>query len=464
MVLPPPGSATSGWGGGSVFTRAGVERLADAALKGAPGAADLETVIECRRRGLTRFANSQIHQNTASEDVEVRVRAVTSDGRIGVAVAHTDNPAVAAATASQALAIARRCPADPEFPGLAPSAAPDVIPFDEATAHASPADRAAAVRALLHEVGEGWESAGALATDGCELGVFTTQGQRAYTPLSSAQLTLIVTGPSSSGCAQGGGRSVVDIDVAAVARTATGKARAGVNPVPVEAGVWPVVLEPAATATLVSVLAELGFGARGWLEGRTFTAGRLGEWALDRRVTIVDDACSPQTIGLPLDWEGTPKQRVTLVDHGVLTALVHDRHTAKQAGVASTGHGLPAPNPWGPVPLNPLLVPGDGGSIADMVTGMERGLLVTRFHYTNVVHPLETKITGMTRDGTFLVQDGRITNAVRNLRFTDTVLRAFAEVEALSSETAYTSELRSGGQVPAVRLPAFVFTSTTTFG
>jgi PmbA protein len=447
-----------------VLTRTGVERLAGAALEGAPGAADLETVVECRRRGLTRFANSEIHQNLASDDVEVRVRAVTSDGRVGVAVAHTSNPAVAAATASQALALARSCPADPEFPGLAPPAALDAIPFDEATAHASPSDRAAAVRALLHEVGEGWESAGALSTGGLELGVFTTQGQRAYTPMSSAELTLVVTGPSSSGFAQAGGRSVIDIDAAAVARTATAKARAGANPMPVEAGVWPVVLEPAATATLVSVLAMLGFGARDWLEGRAFTAGRLGESALDTRVTIIDDACSPQTIGLPLDWEGTPKQRVTLVQGGVLTAVVHDRHTAHQAGAASTGHGLPAPNPWGPAALNPLLVPGDGGSIADLIIGMERGLLVTRFHYTNVVHPRETRITGMTRDGTFLVHDGRILHAVHNLRFTEAVLRAFAVVEAVSSETAYTSELGFGGQAPAVRLPAFTFTSTTTFG
>ncbi len=449
----------------SALDRTGIERLADAALGGAPGAAGIEAVVEHRWEGVTRFANSQIHQNVASVDVEVRVRAVTVDGQVGVAVAHTDSPAVAAQTAERALLIARRSVPDPEFAGFAPGAEPGSVPVDEATLCASPEDRAAAVRALLGEVGEGWEAAGALSTSGCELGVFTTEGQRAYALGSSARLNLVVTGSSSSGYGEAGGRSLADIDAAGVARTATGKARAGSNPVAAEAGLWPVVLEPAATATLVQFLCWLGFGGRGWLEGRTFTAGRLGERLLDESVTIVDDARSPRSLGLPIDWEGTPKQRVTMVDRGVIAAVVHDRHTARQAGVSSTGHGLPAPNPRGPAALNPLMSPGDGGSVADLIAGMERGLLVTRFHYTNVEHTLDTQITGMTRDGTFLVLDGRISSAVHNLRFTDTILRALAHVDAVSSETAYSSELFfGGGHAPAVRLPGLAFTSTTTFG
>jgi predicted Zn-dependent protease len=235
--------------------------------------------------------------------------------------------------------------------------------------------------------------------------------------------------------------------------------------VDVDPGEWTVILEPPATGTLVQFLAYLGFSGRAYQEQRAFTSGRLGEAALDPAVTIADDALAPDTVGFPFDAEGTPKQRVELVRDGVLAAVVHDRATGARAGTGSTGHGLPAPNTWGPLPVNPLMSPGDGGSIDDLVAGCERGLLVTRFHYTNVVEPMEAVLTGMTRDGTFLVVDGRVTGAVRNLRFTQSALAALARVEAVSTETGYASELFfAGSRCPALRLPAFTFTSATTFG
>jgi PmbA protein len=474
----------------SLLGRDGTARLADAALEGAAGAAAAEVVVEHRWGGLTRFVGGGIHQNVATDEVEVRVRTVTSDGRVGVAVVSTgggegagwggsggrgsDEGSAAAEAGATALALARVGRPDPEFPGFAPPAASGSVPVDEATLQALPAERAEAVRAVLAEAGaggrggapriEGLDAAGSLVTGGLELAVVTTEGQRVYTPLSSARLTLVVTGPTSSGFAESGGRALTDVDAAAAARVAVGKALAGANPRPVSPGRWPVVLAPAATATLVQFLAVLGFGGRGWLEGRAFTSGRLGEQALDPALTVVDDARSPSTIGLPFDWEGTPKQRVVLVDQGVLANVVHDRFTGARTGMGSTGHGLPAPNPTGPTALNPMLVPGDGGAIDDLVGGLERGLLVTRFHYTNVVHPRDTLITGMTRDGTFVVEDGRTTAAVHNLRFTDTILRALAEVDAVSTETGFVAFKSAGTRFPAVRLPGLHFTSATTFG
>jgi PmbA protein len=450
----------------NLLGRAAIERLADAALDSACGAGGVEVVTQHSWEGLTRFAGSQIHQNIVTDDIEVRIRTVTTDGRVGVAIAHSDNPAVVATTAHDALEVARRSPADPEFPGLAPAAEHCDVPVDEATLAASPATRAATVRAVLAEVGppDRFEAAGALSTGGLEFGVWTTAGQRAYAVMSSAQLTLVVTGPSSSGYANTGGRALADIDPSTLAQRATGKALASADPVSVLPGAWPVVLEPAATATLVEFLCWLGFGGRDWLEGRAFTSGRLGEQALDDAVTIVDDACAPGMVGLPFDWEGTPKQRVTLVDRGVLAAVVHDRHTGLQAGVPSTGHGLPAPNPDGPMVLNPIMRSGDGGTVADLVAGLEHGLLITRFHYTNVVHPLKTHVTGMTRDGTFLIREGRVTGAVHNLRFADSILRAFTQVDAVSTESAYEGEFFFGSRCPAIRLPALEFTSATTFG
>ncbi len=442
----------------------GLARLADAALALA-GSDEVEVVVSRSAQAVTRFANSQIHQNVWTEQVEVRVRVVLPGGRSGVAAVTTDDPARVAAAAEAARAIAAVAPEDPDFPGLAPAALLGGVPGDEATVGASPADRAGAVAALVAQVPSGYEAAGAYETGAAELGVFTTAGQSATALLSRAALTTVVTGATSSGYAEAGGRAVADVDPAAVGRRAAHKARLGADPVEVDPGTWAVVLAPAATATLVQFLSYLGFGGRAWLEGRAFTSGRLGEAALDPALTIVDDATAPGTVGYPFDAEGTPAQRVELVRDGVLRGVVHDRATGARAGTGSTGHGLPAPNTFGPVAANPLVAPGDGGSVQDLVDGCERGLLVTRFHYTNVVQPLETVLTGMTRDGTFLVEDGRVVGAVRNLRFTQSVLAALARVEAVSTETGYASELFFGGaRCPALRLPAFAFTSTTTFG
>jgi len=442
----------------------GCERLALPALA-RDGAAAVEVVVHRTVGGVTRFANSEVHQNTWAEDVLVNVRVVTPDGRVGVAGAHTDDRREVAAATERAHELARVSTVDGAFPGLAPPAVTAGVQADAATLDATPAQRAAAVRKVLASTPAGLRAAGAYTTGGAELAVFTSAGQRAYTPLSVAQLTLVVDGPSSSGYAEQGGRTTEAIDAEAVARNAVGKARAGAKPVTVAPGDWPVVLEPAATGTLVQFLAYLGFGAKAYLEGRAFTSGRMGARVVAPEVSIVDDALSPDTVGFPFDFEGTPKERVELLRGGVVWGVVHDRFTAAQAGVASTGHGLLAPNPYGPLALNPVMTPGEGGRIDELVAGCERGLLVTRFHYANVIEPMETLLTGMTRDGTFLIENGRLSAGVRNLRFTQSVLGALREVDAVSSETAYASELFLAGSLfPALRLPAFTFTGTTTFG
>jgi predicted Zn-dependent protease len=444
----------------------GLARLAEPALAlASPLVEGVEVVVTRSAGGLARFANSQLSQHVDTETIDVNVRVVAAGGRVGVVSRTTDDPAQVARAAQDALVIARLVPGDPDFPGLAPAAPVDRVEADQATVAAGPADRARAVAALLAVVPPDVEAAGAYETGVDELGVFTTAGQAVTALVSRAALTTVLSGPTSSGYAEAGGRSISAVDPTALGRRALAKVRAGADPIEVDPGVWPVVLEPAATGTLVQFLALLGFSGRDYEEGRAFTVGRLGEQALDPRITIVDDALSPDTIGYPFDYEGTPKQRVELVRAGVLGSLCHDRATGRRAGTGSTGHGLPAPNTFGPVPLNPLMAAGEDGSLDDLVAGCERGLAVTRFHYTNIVRPRETTLTGMTRDGTFLVEDGRITRAVRNLRFDQSILDALATVDAVSTERGYASELFFGGsRCPGVRLPAFSFSSTTTFG
>ena len=189
----------------------------------------------------------------------------------------------------------------------------------------------------------------------------------------------------------------------------------------------------------------------------------LGEQIMGRNVSIWDDGLDPSGMPTAIDYEGVPKQRVDLITDGVACAVVHDTATAAKAGTTSTGHGLPAPNVWGPIAWNLFMAPGSGSKEA-MLAGIERGIWVTRFHYVNIVHAKRGILTGMTKDGTFLIEDGRITRPVRNLRFTQSIPEAFSQIEAIGDETRLVSAEYSGifARVPALSIARFNFTGGTT--
>ncbi len=447
-----------------LWTASDLERLAEGAL-GVAGAEEVEVVVRADRRGLARFAHSEVHQHVTTEHVGATVRVALAGGRLGVVAVETDDPAEVRRAVEEAVALARLVPPAEGFAGFAPpQEVPGTVAFDEDAAASTAAQRVAGVRHLLAALPDGYEAAGAYDTVGSAVGVFTSRGQRVTCRSSLATVATVVTGPSSTGYAESGGRALADVDTAGTGERAAAKAVAAADPTELDAGAYPVVLEPAAVATLVQFLAVYGFNGRAFLEGRACTTGRLGAQALDPRVSIVDEPASAASTGLPFDAEGTPTRRLDLVRQGVLAAVAHDRATGARAGTGSTGHALPAPNTFGPVPTSARLEPGDGGSVEDLVAGLERGLVVTRFHYTNVTHPVEVVLTGMTRDGTWLVEDGRIVRAVRNLRYRQSVLEALASVDAVSTETRFSTDLFFGGsRSAALRLPAFSFESATTF-
>jgi PmbA protein len=438
-----------------------VRRVAEAALE-LPGADGVEVLLMHEWGGLTRFAASRIHQSTWLEDTAVRVRVVRG-GRIGVAATNAFTPEGARAAARSALEMTSILSPDPLYPGLAP---PQPIPaapgLDEETAACTPERRAEGVAELVGRCGPSLSAAGAFETLASEVALANSEGQFCWAPLTRASLSTVVTGPEGgSGFAEAVAHRVDEIDPGAVGRRAADKAERSRRPAPLEPGRYTVVLEPAAVATLVGFLGWLGFGGRAYVEGRSCLSGRAGERVAAPQISIYDDATAPETIGLPFDFEGTPKRRVDLIEGGVFLDAVYDRRTAKQAGTESTGHALPPPNPDGPFPLNLFLAPGEA-SVEEMVAATERGLLVTRFHYTNIVHPTRSVITGMTRDGTFLIEGGEVAGPVRNLRFTQSILEALANTLAVGRETELASEFfLSASRVPALHIEGFAFTGAS---
>jgi predicted Zn-dependent protease len=203
-------------------------------------------------------------------------------------------------------------------------------------------------------------------------------------------------------------------------------------------------------ADILDFFGHLGFGAKSYAEGSSFLVNALGTCVADTCVSIYDDALSPATIGIAFDYEGQPRRRTPLIEGGVAIGPVTDCYFAAKLDRPNTGHALPAPNPYGPLPLNLEMQAGDT-SVDDMIASIDRGVYVTRFHYVNVEDPMKVVLTGMTRDGTFMIEDGRLSNPVRNLRFTHSVLSALSDVRAIGSKRQL-----YGGEGGAILAPALL--------
>ena len=422
-----------------------------------------EVIIMSEDSGLTRFANSYIHQNVAERDVGLRVRTVVGK-KIGVASINDLSQEALERVVERAVTIASLQPDNPDFISL-PSPAPiaEIEAFDEATAAFSPEARAKAVGVICRQaVDNGLIASGAFTTGAGELVVANSLGVFAYHATTSADISTVIMSDDSSGYAEVTAWKVGEINTEAIGSEAVEKALQSRHPRDLPPGRYPVILEEYAVADVMNTLAYLGFGALSVQEGRSFMLDNFGKKIMSDAISIWDDGFDPTGLPLPFDFEGVPRQRVDLLKEGVAEAVVYDSYTAGKEGKASTGHGLPAPNTFGPIPGHIFMAPGEA-SKEEMLASMERGLWVTRFHYTRPVHPKLAIVTGMTRDGTFLVEKGEIAYPIKNLRFTQSYIEALANVEAVSRETRLQQNWFGGTRTPALKLAEFEFTGATEF-
>ena len=407
-------------------------RVVAAVRRAAGPGAQAEAYVSHRALALTRFANSFIHQNVAEAVTTVWLR-LHVNGRTAIGSTTLTGPDGLADLVERTLAAARLCPPDPSWPGLAgPAPLLAAGSWDEATAQAGPAERAARVRDFVAAAG-GLECAGFCRTVHRSTGFANSAGQTAGGRAAEAAMDGIARTDGADGVARQAADRLTEIDGAALGARAAVKARAGRHPVDLPPGRYPVVLEPTAVLDLLQMLARHGFAGKAHHERRSFV--RLGEAQFDPAISLVDDPATGG--GLPFDAEGTPTGRTVLVDGGRSTALTHDRRTAAAAGTASTGHAAPGNVPWGPVGQHLRLLPADGwqsaggdgpaaGGSAALLGGVQRGLLVTDLWYTRILDPRSLVVTGLTRNGAWLVESGEIVAAVRSLRFTQSYPQALA--------------------------------------
>jgi predicted Zn-dependent protease len=452
---------------GPRWGEAALRDIAERALRAADGD-QAEAVLVARTGALTRFANAAIHQNVVSREAELRVRVVRGTRVAMVTTDRLDDDGIRRA-ALDASALARITPENPTFGGLPGDTAlrPAPSAYVERTAAATPLERARAAKALCDAAtAAGLSAAGYVATNVQELAIANTHGVWAYAPATTSDAELAAIGDAGSAFAQRLSPDLAALDVAGCAREAVAKATAAQRPRDLAPGTYEVVLEPYAVRDIATFLGSQLTG-NAVEEGRSFVAGRLGE-RVTGDVTLVDDPFDPDGLPRAFDLEGQPSQRVTLIDRGVATAVVYDSGTAHRTGRPNTGHALP-PNPFQPAaPMHLRLEPGTR-TREQLIADTKRGVLVTRFWYTRWVHPLRTIVTGMTRDGTFAIEDGEIAHPVKNFRFTQSYHEALGGTLGVGRELAL---LASGEQfglqissyrVPALRLAAFAFTGATQY-
>ena len=421
-----------------------------------------EVGVYSENGALTRFTHGMLHQSVASQDLTVRIRAIV-DQRSGVSQTNVLDDKSLHDAMQRAIALAKLAPKDPRQPAL-PGAA-RYGPIDGAyvpeTAQATAHRRAVAAGEVLAvaESHELW-AAGFVSTGENGFTVVNTDGANASFDGTDAAINVKMNGTDSSGYGEGFSPDVGAIDAAEVARTSALKAMSSREPRAVEPGEWTVILEPAAFAELVSYLGE-HFSAQSVDEGSSFLSDGLGRTYTGETITIRDDFANSFAPGMPFDYEGAPTARLPLIEHGVGKAFVTDSYWAAKLGRANTGHALPAPNAHGPQARN-LVVDSGSKSSDQLIAETKRGLLITRFWYIRTVDQKQTIVTGMTRDGTFLIESGKVKHGVHNMRFNQSILDALRDCE-LSNVQVRSASYAHSVVAPTAKLARFRFTSGTTF-
>jgi PmbA protein len=417
--------------------------------------------------GLSRFANSTIHQNVFEVNSRVYFR-VALGKKIGVASTNSFTKKDLKKTLLDATEIAKNQRENPNFPGL-PSKQEVLNPntYFEKTAEFTPMQRAKEIKKIFDQAKvHNLTAAGSFSTGEAEIAVVNSNGVACYQPLTSSFINIIVMGDNSSGYADCLSRDVDDIKVDHLTQIAIQKCLDSKDPKGLEPGEYDVFLEPSAVAALLEWMNYIGFGSKAFQEGTSFLSNRLGQKIMGENITIYDDGNDQSAIAFPFDFEGVPKQKVTLVEKGVAKGVVYDSVAAYKDKVKSTGHALTPDSADGALALNLFIQAGDS-SLDKMIESVERGLLVTRFHYINgLLDTTNALLTGMTRDGTFWIENGKVKHGVKNLRFTESMIKAFSNVMQISKDSKIINSW--WGDIGCVVAPAmlmknFKFTGKTEF-
>jgi len=425
---------------------------------------EAELIFEAGEKALTRFAGNVIHQNM-QQHLESLTLRLMKDGRTGRASTDRfDEKSLAflLRSASEACAADSGSGETPPLPGQ--QVYEKVEAYYPQTAQLTPETRAETVsRAVERCRAAGLEAAGIFSNDYQQVAIANSRGLFAWHPATQATFSLTAADADLSGWASTSNCDLAGLKIDESIDKAVRIALESRAPQAVEPGEYTLVLPPEAVGDFLYFMAWRAFNGLSYASGRSPLSDKLGQRFIGDNISIRDDAYHALHRGMPFDFEGLPRRRVALIENGVAQAVVHDRRSAAMCNAESSGHALPMPNVWGPIPLH-LVLEGGRDNMEEMIAATENGLLVTHFHYTNLVDPMRMSITGMTRDGVFIIKNGKISGAARNMRFTESAFKMLSNVDMLGNELHLVGGgFGSGAVVPAMRVRNFNFTSGTDF-
>lgn len=423
-----------------------------------------EAVLSGGKSFVTAYANNYIHRNSGTEDYTLSVR-VAFGKKVGAASVNDLSEESIEKVVKDAMLIAENQRENPDFVSFAKPEYVEIneeAGFSEDTANFGAMQRAEAVKKIIDAAKEKKLNAtGTFEVEINELAVVNSLNVERYAKRTVASLKSVVLGENSSGYSKESAVNVKDISVERVLNESIGVAEKGKNPSAVEPGKYEVILTPYALAEFISHLGYLTLNARALKEGSSFLVGKFGQKLLGDNITMLDDGLSKETIPMPFDFEGVPKKKVIFFENGVAKGVVYDTLTAYKEGKESTGHALPQPSPFSPYPMN-FIMEGGQSSVEEMISHVEKGLFVQRFWYTNPMDPRKAVITGMTRDGLFLIENGKITKPLQNMRFTESIITALNNAVELSETKKIIYDMVPM-TVPYARIKDFTFTGKTEF-
>ena len=447
-------------------------------IKKLSSADEVEVLFYDVHSALTRFANNTIHQNVAEENQVISVRSVFGRRTARATTNRIDNQSLQRVVqASESLARVQHEDADllpVADPGEDNNAGKPSSRFFEATAALTPQERAEAVSQMVKIAGrENLTSAGIFSSSEFSEGIFNSRGLERWHRQTSAEVSVTMLAEDSSGWQKANSPDVGNLDPRMLAEVSAKKARDSAHPKEVPAGRYTVILEPAAVLDIVGFM-FFDFGGLAILDQRSFLNDRVGKQIFGENINISDEVNHPLQSGAPFDGEGVPRQQVSLVENGVVKRLVYSRATAERVSkseykdklgpVAVTGHGFPVPNEMGEAPMNIVFHPPAAPQTIDqMIASTERGIYVTRFWYIREVDPYEKILTGMTRDGTFLIDHGKLRHGLLNFRFNESLLHMLSNVEAIGVPVRASGEESFDMVVPPMKVKDFNFTEVTKF-
>ena len=446
---------------------------------------EVELLVAGGRSALTRFANNTIHQNMGDETQHISVR-VSYGGRTARATTNKHDDESLRRVVESAEALAKVQQEDPDLlpmptaqeveQNAADAGAKPVSRHFEGTAALTPQERAAEVAQMVdiakrHSL----TCAGIFSSAQAVEGIFNSRGVADWYEQTLAEVSVTMIGDTSSGWQKANSPDVTHLDPAGMAQAAAEKAVASKDPIELPPGKYTVILEPSAVLDIIGFM-FWDFGGSALLEQRSFLNERIGTQLFGPNITVWDDVYHPMQAGVPFDGEGTTRHRVKLIENGVVRAMTFARSSAhrmrhskldgKVGPILPTGHGFSLPNEIGEAPLNIVFAgpePDMAQSIGQMIASTERGILVTRLWYIREVDPYEKILTGMTRDGTFLVEGGKVQRGIRNLRFNESLIHMLQNVEAMGEPVRASGEESMDMVVPAMKVRDFNFTEVTKF-